>query len=185
MELFRTVMLNVIVLVFFTTVLDLLLPNGSFRSYIKMAMGFFAVLTLLQPAIQLLQQDSLTSLQQSALQAEQMVLAAPEYTAGQIADYTAFYTTQAEQQYAAQTAKQVEALLLLTDYAVEEVQCAFAPAEDQPEERQMQITIQLTGDNEAEQQQVQTAISGYFGLDASQVQVTWTAEEEHGNDSTE
>ena len=57
MELLRTIMLNMIVLVFLAAVADWLLPNGSFRSYIKMAMGFFTVLILLQPVVQILQHD--------------------------------------------------------------------------------------------------------------------------------
>ena len=43
MELIRNVMLNIIILVFFTATLDYLLPEGSFRSYIKMAMGVILV----------------------------------------------------------------------------------------------------------------------------------------------
>ena len=55
MEWIRTIMLNIVILVFFSAVLDFLLPEGSFRSYIKMAIGVFLVLTILQPVIQLLQ----------------------------------------------------------------------------------------------------------------------------------
>lgn len=55
MELIRNVMLNIIILVFFTATLDYLLPEGSFRSYIKMAMGVILVLIILQPVVQILQ----------------------------------------------------------------------------------------------------------------------------------
>ena len=55
MEWIRTIMLNIVILVFFSAVLDFLLPEGSFRSYIKMAIGVFLVLTILQPVMQLLQ----------------------------------------------------------------------------------------------------------------------------------
>ncbi|MBQ2369002.1 MAG: stage III sporulation protein AF [Peptococcaceae bacterium] len=54
MEWIRTIMLNIVILVFFSAVLDFLLPEGSFRSYIKMAIGVFLVLTILQPVMQLL-----------------------------------------------------------------------------------------------------------------------------------
>ncbi|MBQ5615993.1 MAG: stage III sporulation protein AF [Peptococcaceae bacterium] len=54
MEWIRTIMLNIVILVFFSVVLDFLLPEGSFRSYIKMAIGVFLVLTILQPVMQLL-----------------------------------------------------------------------------------------------------------------------------------
>jgi stage III sporulation protein AF len=55
MELIRNVMLNIIILMFFTATLDYLLPEGSFRSYIKMAMGVILVLIILQPVVQILQ----------------------------------------------------------------------------------------------------------------------------------
>ncbi len=55
MEWIRTIMLNIIILVFFTATLDYLLPEGSFRSYIKMAMGVILVLIILQPVVQILQ----------------------------------------------------------------------------------------------------------------------------------
>ncbi|MBQ1220515.1 MAG: stage III sporulation protein AF [Peptococcaceae bacterium] len=55
MELIRNIMLNIIILVFFTATLDYLLPEGSFRSYIKMAMGVILVLIILQPVVQILQ----------------------------------------------------------------------------------------------------------------------------------
>ena len=55
MEWIRTIMLNIIILVFFTETLDYLLPEGSFRSYIKMAMGVILVLIILQPVVQILQ----------------------------------------------------------------------------------------------------------------------------------
>ena len=55
MELIRNIMLNIIILVFFTATLDYLLPEGSFRSYIKMAMGVIFVLIILQPVVQILQ----------------------------------------------------------------------------------------------------------------------------------
>ena len=55
MELIRNIMLNIVILVFFSAVLDFLLPEGSFRSYIKMAMGVILVLIILQPVVQILQ----------------------------------------------------------------------------------------------------------------------------------
>ena len=47
--------LHLTILVFFTATLDYLLPEGSFRSYIKMAMGVILVLIILQPVVQILQ----------------------------------------------------------------------------------------------------------------------------------
>lgn len=61
MDALRAVMLNVLVIVFLTTVLDLLLPDGTMRRYVKMTMGFFVVLTLLQPVMQLVQPEGCCS----------------------------------------------------------------------------------------------------------------------------
>ena len=55
MDWIRSIMLNIVLLVFFSAVLDFLLPEGSFRSYIKMAMGVLLVLVILQPVMQILQ----------------------------------------------------------------------------------------------------------------------------------
>ena len=59
MELIRAIVLNLITFVFFAAILDFLLPDSSFRSYIKMAMGVFIVLTILQPVMQILQTNDI------------------------------------------------------------------------------------------------------------------------------
>ena len=59
METLRTVMLNILAIVFLTTLLDMLLPEGSLRSYVEMTMGFFVVLTLLQPVVRLAAPDQM------------------------------------------------------------------------------------------------------------------------------
>lgn len=174
MELIRAVMLNIIVLVFFATVLDLLLPDGSFRSDIKMAMGFFAVLTMLHPVVQILQIDYSASVAQHLTLDEQSVMTSlptGNMTQEPQSDITRQYTLQAETQYAEQTAKQAAALLQLSDYTVENVQCYFVEAKDVPNQRQMMLHIQLVQGDQHQQSNIRTAISGYFGLDLSQVQV--------------
>lgn len=152
MELVRSVMLNVIILVFFTTLLDLLLPVEGIRSYVKLAMGFITVLMLLQPVVQLLERNPREVLQNNAL---------PVIV--QETDYTDWYIKQVEEQYAQQTAKQVEALLSLSNYTVESVHCTLEP--------EVMLTIQLSHCTDADLLKVQTSMSGYFGLLPSQVQV--------------
>ena len=70
---------------------------------------------------------------------------------------------QVEEQYAQQTAKQVEALLSLSNYTVESVHCTLEP--------EVMLTIQLSHCTNADLLKVQTSMSGYFGLLPSQVQV--------------
>lgn len=189
MELIRTVMLNVIVLVFFATVLDLLLPDSSFRSYIKMAMGFFAVLTMLQPIVQILNTDYSVVAVEELKQVEKAVVTnisdISNYDALSKADSLNPYVLEAERQYGKQTEKQVYALLQLTDYNVEDVQCCFVSVEGENNQSQMMIHILLTQADKKEQSKVQTAISGYFGLDLSQVQIEVCKEAEGSGRRTE
>ena len=51
----RIIMLNIVGLVFFAAVMEFLLPNSSFRNYIKMTVGVVIVLTILQSVAELLQ----------------------------------------------------------------------------------------------------------------------------------
>lgn len=187
MVLFRAVLLNVIVLAFFTTILDLLLPDSSFRSYIKMAMGFFTVLTILQPVVQLMQYDVPTFLQQTIEKAEQMAVAEVSASSEQINSemLVVSYQEQVEAQYAEQIARQTKALLSLSDYTVQEVQCFFGDTTEEDAARQMWIKIQIvasTADDTAKVAQIQNAISGYYGLPVSQVEVRIVSEEESYND---
>lgn len=177
MELVRTVLLNVIVLLFFATILDFLLPNGSFRSYMKMAMGLFSVLTLLHPVMQALQLEQWDGLQQKGIQAGQMVLreATEESAESQAVTIMEQYNEAIAEQYAEQTAKQVESLLLLTDYSVSSVVCNYMLTTE-GETQQMQIQVLLDGSDTEETQELEAAISGYFGLMPEQVQIQWTNE---------
>lgn len=185
MEVFRTVMLNVIVLAFFTTLLDLLLPNSTFRSYIKMAMGFFVVLTLLQPILQFLQKDHIISIAQSMAKTEQMAIAESVASEPQT-DFSTFYDAQTyrrqvETQYAEQIAKQIEALLLLSNDIVAQVQCFFVDKAEQEGTRQMQVAIQIA-DTNATLDRIKSAVCGYYGFDPAQVEVTVVSEEEKRDD---
>ncbi len=188
MEMIRTVMLNIIVLVFGATVLDLLLPDSSFRSDIKMAMGFFAVLTMLHPVVQMLQTDYSVAAAQLWTPVEQTVLAElpTDITLQESQrDSLSQYALQAEAQYAEQTAKQAEALLQLTDYTVEDVQCYFMPAADTTNQRQIMLHIQLNQGDQHQQSKIQNAISGYFGLDVSQVQIEVMEEADNRDETTD
>ena len=51
----RIILLNIVGLVFFAAVMEFLLPNSSFRNYIKMTVGVVIVLTILQSVAELLQ----------------------------------------------------------------------------------------------------------------------------------
>lgn len=48
---------NVITIVIFANIIELLLPNSSMRKYVKVVMGFFILLTILNPLFKLLNVD--------------------------------------------------------------------------------------------------------------------------------
>ena len=161
MDALRAVMLNVLVIVFLTTVLDLLLPDGTMRRYVKMTMGFFVVLTLLQPVMQLVQPEGML---------QQWQLSLPTLTAeGSLpaqGDVYARQRQQMEQLYAEKLEEQVASLLLLTtsleDFTVD---CTVK------EQCLQQIRIGIPAGTAVDRQRLMQALSGYYGISAGQIQI--------------
>ena len=157
----RAVMLNVLVIVFLTTVLDLLLPDGTMRRYVKMTMGFFVVLTLLQPVMQLVQPEGML---------QQWQLSLPTLTAeGSLpaqGDVYARQRQQMEQLYAEKLEEQVASLLLLAT-SLEEftVDCTVK------EQCLQQIRIRIPVGTAVDRQRMIQALSGYYGIGTGQIQI--------------
>ena len=157
----RAVMLNVLVIVFLTTVLDLLLPDGTMRRYVKMTMGFFVVLTLLQPVMQLVQPEGML---------QQWQLSLPTLTAeGSLpaqGDVYARQRQQMEQLYAEKLEEQVASLLLLAT-SLEEftVDCTVK------EQCLQQIRIRIPVGTAVDRQRLIQALSGYYGIGTGQIQI--------------
>ena len=159
METIRTVMLNIIIIVFLTTLLDLLLPEGSMRGYIKMTMGFFVVLTLLQPVMKLADPEGM--LQQWDL--EIPAVAATDSIQVQGNAY-AEQQQALEQMFQEKMNQQVTSLLLLT------TEMDSFRVECQVEEQCLQqITVWVPTGDKVDVQRVQQALSGYSGLAAEHV----------------
>lgn len=157
MELIRTVMLNVIAIVFFTTLLDTLLPDGSMRSYLKMAMGFFIVLTFLQPVMQLLRPDSMLQQWQLAFTAEAMESLPVQ---GEL------YEKQNKVDAACQQKieEQIKALLLLSNQMESiDVSCTVEGYVLQ------QITLTVPQGAAVDYERIRQALSGYYGLEPEQI----------------
>ena len=158
MELLRMVMLNVIAIVFLTTLLDLLLPEGSMRGYLKMALGFFVVLTLLQPVQQIFRPDGM--LQQWQLTFSDVY---PETVPVQ----GSLYEEQQQNIHAAYQQKleeQVKALLLLSsDMEIFEVCCTVEDYVLQ------QITITAFSESDSSSERIVQALSSYYGLEPAQI----------------
>ncbi len=158
MELIRTVMLNVIAIVFITTLLDALLPDGSMRSYLKMAMGFFIVLTFLQPVMQLLQPDGILQQWQLAFNAGTMESLPVQ---GELYEQQQNKVDAAFQQ---KIEEQIEAMLLLSSQMESiDVSCMVEGYVLQ------QITLTIPQGTAVEYEQIRQALSGYYGLEPEQV----------------
>lgn len=54
----KELLINVTVIIFLTTVMDLLLPKSNMKAFIRMAMGLFIIVTILSPILDLLQKDA-------------------------------------------------------------------------------------------------------------------------------
>lgn len=48
---------NIIYIVLFTSIIEMVLPNNSFRKYLRVTMGFFILLTVLNPLLSLITTD--------------------------------------------------------------------------------------------------------------------------------
>ena len=157
MELIRTVMLNVIAIVFFTTLLDTLLPDGSMRSYLKMAMGFFIVLTFLQPVMQLLRPDGMLQQWQLAFNAGTMECLPVQ---GELHEQQNKVDAACQQKIE----EQIKALLLLSSpMEFIDVSCTV---EDYVLK---QITLTVPQGAAVDSERIRQALSGYYGLKPEQI----------------
>lgn len=161
MEAIRGMMLNLIAIVFLTTLLDLLLPESSMRGYIKMTMGFFVMLTVLQPVMQW--SDPAGMLQQWQLYV-------PEVSGESVAVQSEFYAQQSqqmEQLYQEKLNAQVRSLLLLsTEQTDIIVNCTVK------DRCLKEICIQMPTAEEGDINRIAQALSGYYGLNPEQIIIT-------------
>ncbi len=167
MELIRTVMLNVVLIVFVTTLLDLLLPDGSMRGYVKMTMGFFVVLTLLQPVMQLVEPDGMLHQWQMTIPS-----VGEEISGEAVAVQGDLYEAQQrqfDQLYQQKLNEQVKSLLLLsTDLETFQVNCTVE------EQTLKQIEITAATEEQTDGERIIQALSGYYGLAAEQILIKET-----------
>ena len=159
METIHTVMLNILVIVFLTTVLDLLLPESAMRGYIKMAMGFFVVLTILQPVIQLAAPEAILQQWQLSVPASvrenSLAVQSPVYEQQQ---------KELEQLYTEKLNGQVYSLLLLTTELENfRVDCSVS------DQCLQQIQVWVPDTEKLDCSRIQQALSGYYGLNTDQI----------------
>ena len=169
MEIIRAIMLNLLAIVFLTTLLDLLLPESSLRGYVKMTMGFFVVLTMLQPAMQLIHPDGMLQqwqLTAPAMEGEFVMVQSESYEAQQ---------KKMEQLYQQKLEEQITSLLLLStelkQFAVEcEVEGNYL----------RQIRVRIPAEERVDTSRIVQALGGYYGLSSEQILVTGGEAEQNG-----
>ena len=54
----KELLINVTVIIFLTTVLDMLLPEGKMQPFVRMVMGLFIIVTILSPILNLINKDA-------------------------------------------------------------------------------------------------------------------------------
>lgn len=111
----RELLVNVTVIVFLTTIMDLLLPNGKMQPFIRMVMGLFIIVTILNPLVRLVEQDSWLD---SWILTENLAQDSDSIMVGG-ADTVEDNTAQLLSQYAEKLQKQVNALVGLADGVLE------------------------------------------------------------------
>ena len=161
METIRVMMLNLIGIVFLTTLLDLLLPESSMRGYVKMTMGFFVMLTVLQPLVQLVHPDGML---------QQWQLRIPAMDRETVAVQSEIYEEQCrqiDQLYQEKLNGQITSLLLL--FTEQEQITVACEVENQCLKK---ILVQLPSAELDAVGRISQALSGYYGLDAEQIIIT-------------
>jgi len=100
---------NVAIIILLTTFLDMLLPNNNMQSFIKVVMGLFVMVAILNPIVELLKDDFELSAWQLSLPTEEKVDTI--LTQGKV--IASLQQNQALDQYKDRLEKQIEALVKL------------------------------------------------------------------------
>lgn len=169
----RELVVNVLVIIFLTTVLDLLLPGGQMQPFIRMVMGLFVLVTLLQPLLQLVNDDSWLD---SWILTENLT-ADGESVMAQGEDLYAQANEEVLRTYEGQLEKQIGSLVLLLD-DVEQCRAEVLLSADERlgnVARIEAVTIYIDKDphalGQAVEEKAQALICGYYDLAAETVKV--------------
>ena len=150
---------EIVLIVFITTFLDLLLPNGALTNFVRMVMGLFLLISILNPIVGLLNEDALLS--------SWHLLQKSEETQAVLAQGQALSKAQKERnlkEYEESLEQQITALVYLVDEVKEcetEVEADF--------ETIKKITI--TVNNQADKQKITRLIAMYYNFDQKLIEV--------------
>jgi len=150
---------EIVLIVFITTFLDLLLPNGALTNFVRMVMGLFLLVSILNPIVGLLRED--------ALLGSWHLLKESEEAQAVLAQGQALSKTQNEKTlraYEESLEQQITALVYLVDGVKEcetEVMVDFETVK----------SITVTVNAQADQQKIIRLIAMYYNFDQKLIEV--------------
>ena len=166
---------NVICIIFLTTAADLLLPASQLKGFVRLVMGLFVIITLLEPIGRLLHSEALLGwmLPGEGDTYQESIMAQSE-------TYENYLGEQTVAQYETRLAQQIKGLLsLVSEIESCEVQVAVEPVQAEGALGEMEhVTLWLTAKTETEQPALGEKIAGllanYYGLPKEQLDIHWT-----------
>lgn len=171
-EAINHIIVNIVVIIIITTILDLLMPEGRMQSLVKLVMGMFVVVTMLAPVVSILHQEHFLDAWVLELPQEQQM----DSIMAQGEDMRMEQTKAMWQEYQKKLNGQISAILLL----MPEVERCFVNTEvDENNGALMGVEIDVKAQQQAQlADKIQQVISGYYGLRAEQIQIQWLEDEE-------
>ena len=171
---FTSLVTNVIFIIFLTTAADLLFPGSQLKGFVRLVMGLFIIITLLEPIGRLLHSDALLGwmLPGEGYLEQESIMAQSE-------TYENYLSEQTVAQYETRLAQQIKGLLsLVTEIENCEVQVAVQPAQAEGALGEMEhVTLWLTTASETEQtalgEKVAGLLANYYGLPEEQLDIHW------------
>lgn len=151
---------NVVFIIFLTTIMDLLMPHSRMKSYIKLVMGLFVILSIVQPILALFDDNSYLSswIWTPDITQEQEIIMAQGKT------FSEQLTTETLEQYKQKVAQQMNGLLaLISDIDDSEVTINL----DEMTGAVTSVDVYITTEQFEHQeitQQVKKLLTNYFGL---------------------
>ena len=148
---------NVIFIIFLTTAADLLLPGSQLKGFVRLVMGLFIIITLLEPIGRLLHSEALLGwmLPSEGYLEQESIMAQSE-------TYENYLGEQTVAQYEIRLAQQIKGLLsLVTEIETCEVQVAVEPAQSEGALGEVEhVTLWLTTAAETQQAALGEKVAG-------------------------
>lgn len=170
-EAINHIVVNIVVIIIITTILDLLMPEGRMQSLVKLVMGMFVVVSMLAPVTSILHQEHFLDAWVLELPQEQQM----DSIMAQGEEMRMEQTKAMWQEYQKKLNGQISAILLLMP---EVERCFVSTQVDESNGALMGVEIGVKGQQQGLADKIQQVISGYYGLRAEQIQIQWLEDEE-------